>query len=59
MLVKINATSHNPLDGHLAALVGERVFCNEFKYRRGTEVFGEGGQAEYVYQIISGAVRTL
>ncbi len=58
MLVRINTARRHPVDGHLAALVGERVFCGEFKYRRGTEVFGEGDETEYVYQIISGAVRT-
>jgi CRP/FNR family nitrogen fixation transcriptional regulator len=58
MLLRNNATGSRPVDGHLAALAGERVFCSEFKYRRGTEVFGEGEDAIYVYQIISGAVRT-
>jgi CRP/FNR family nitrogen fixation transcriptional regulator len=58
MLLRTNTSSIRPVDGHLAALAGERVFCSEFKYRRGTEVFGEGEETEYVYQIISGAVRT-
>lgn len=58
MLVRINARSRSPIDGHLAALVGERVFCSEFKYRKGSEIFGEGDEPEYVYQIISGAIRT-
>jgi len=58
MLVRISARADDPADGHFAALVGERISCSEFKYRRGKEVFGEGEQAEYVYQIISGAVRT-
>ena len=58
MLLRINRASRRPLDGHLAALAGEQVFCSEFSYRRGTEVFGEGEEAEYVYQILSGAVRT-
>ena len=58
MLVRTNATSRRPVGGHLAALAGEQVFCSNFQYRRGTEVFGEGEDAEYVYQIISGAVRT-
>jgi CRP/FNR family nitrogen fixation transcriptional regulator len=58
MLVRINGASRHAVDGHLAALAGERVFSSEFKYRRGTEVFGEGEDAEYVYQILSGAVRT-
>jgi CRP/FNR family transcriptional regulator, nitrogen fixation regulation protein len=42
----------------LDGLAGERVFCSEFKYRRKSELFGEGEEAEYVYQIIAGAVRT-
>lgn len=58
MLVRINATNRPSVDGQLAALVGEQVFCSEFKYRKGTEIFGEGDEAKYVYQIISGAVRT-
>jgi CRP/FNR family nitrogen fixation transcriptional regulator len=58
MLVRINTACRHPVDGHLAALAGERIFCGEFKYLRGTEVFGEGEEVEYVYQIISGAVRT-
>jgi CRP/FNR family nitrogen fixation transcriptional regulator len=58
MLVRINARANDPVDGHFAALVGDQISCSEFKYGRGTEVFGQGEQAEYVYQIISGAVRT-
>ncbi|MGX4769604.1 helix-turn-helix domain-containing protein [Bradyrhizobium guangdongense] len=58
MLLRTNTSSSRPVDGHLAALAGERVFCSEFRYRRGTEIFGEGEETEYVYQIISGAVRT-
>jgi CRP/FNR family transcriptional regulator, nitrogen fixation regulation protein len=30
----------------------------EFKYRHGAEVFGEAEPAEYVYQVIDGAVRS-
>src|SRR5215471_8481993 len=58
MLVNINTAKRRRIDGHLAALAGERVFCSEFKYRRGAEIFGEGEGAEYVYQITSGAVRS-
>jgi CRP/FNR family transcriptional regulator, nitrogen fixation regulation protein len=58
MLVRTNAQANDLADGHFAALVGELVSCSEFKYRRGKEVFGEGEPAEYMYQIISGAVRT-
>lgn len=58
MLVSTNSVSRRPIDGHLAALTGERAFCSGFKYGRGSEVFGEGEDAEYVYQITSGWVRT-
>lgn len=58
MLVRVTSKSGNPLEGHLAALAGERASSNEFKYRKGTEIFGEGEEAQYVYQLISGAVRT-
>jgi CRP/FNR family nitrogen fixation transcriptional regulator len=58
MLVSINTASRRPIDGQGAALAGEPVFCSEFKYRRGAEIFGEGEETEYVYQIIDGVVRT-
>jgi CRP/FNR family nitrogen fixation transcriptional regulator len=57
MLVTVNAVSY-PVDSPLAAPAGDWVFCSEFNYRGGTEIFGEGEEAEYVYQIIKGAVRT-
>jgi CRP/FNR family transcriptional regulator, nitrogen fixation regulation protein len=37
--------------------LGEKAFWSGFKYQQGTEIFGEAEPAEYVYQIISGAVR--
>ncbi|MBR1090108.1 helix-turn-helix domain-containing protein [Bradyrhizobium manausense] len=58
MLVRINRASDRPIDGPLAKLAGERSFSSAFTYRRGTEIFGEGEEAEYVYQITSGSVRT-
>ena len=58
MLVNANAAARQPIDGHLADLAGEHVFCSEFRYRKGTKIFGEAEDAEYVYQITSGAVRT-
>lgn len=57
MLVNVS-THRQPVDGHLAALAGDQVACSDFKYRRGIEIFGEGENAEYVYQITTGAVRT-
>jgi CRP/FNR family transcriptional regulator, nitrogen fixation regulation protein len=41
------------------AVIGDRAFWKEFKYARGTEVFAEAETADYVYQILSGAVRTV
>ena len=58
MLVRVSTPPRRPMDGHLATLGGKRISCNEFSYRGGSEIFGEGEEAEYVYQIISGAVRT-
>lgn len=58
MLVRTTTVSRPPVDGRLAALAGEPVPCIEFTYRKGTEVFGEGEEAEYVYLTLSGAIRT-
>ncbi len=58
MLVRTNAVNRRSAEGQLGALAGGQIFSSEFKYRRGTEIFGEGEGTEYVYQIISGAVRT-
>jgi CRP/FNR family nitrogen fixation transcriptional regulator len=57
MLVRVNAVSY-PVESPRAAPAGDWVFCSEFNCRGGTEVFGEGEEAEYVYQIIKGAMRT-
>ena len=35
-----------------------RIIASEFNYRKGTEIFGEKEPAEYVYQVIGGAVRS-
>jgi CRP/FNR family nitrogen fixation transcriptional regulator len=34
------------------------VLSSEFRYHRGTEIFGEAEAAEFIYQIIEGAVRS-
>ena len=43
-------------------LVGElshaKVSASEFKYSRNTEIFGEAEPADYIYQVIEGAVRS-
>jgi CRP/FNR family transcriptional regulator, nitrogen fixation regulation protein len=59
MLVRVNANpSHKSVPTELTALVGDTFLWHEFKYQRGTEVFGEAEPAEYVYQLRAGAVRT-
>ena len=40
-------------------LLGElKVSSSEFKYSGGTEIFGEAEPADYIYQVIEGAVRS-
>ena len=34
------------------------LIATEFTYRRDEEIYGEDEEAEYVYQVIRGAVRT-
>jgi CRP/FNR family transcriptional regulator, nitrogen fixation regulation protein len=35
-----------------------KIIPSEFKYSRGTEIYGEAEPADYVYQVIDGAVRS-
>src|ERR1700754_1199074 len=35
-----------------------KIILTEFKYSRGTEIYGEAEPADYVYQVKSGAVRS-
>jgi CRP/FNR family transcriptional regulator, nitrogen fixation regulation protein len=35
-----------------------RVSLNEFSYKKGCEIFGEKEPADYVYQVVTGAVRS-
>src|ERR1700751_1091615 len=44
--------------GELAALAQADVLLSEFKYNRGAEIFPPSGPAEFVYQVIEGAVRS-
>ena len=44
--------------GELGSLPQTEIALSEFKYRRGAEIFGEAEPAEYVYQVIDGAVRS-
>jgi len=60
MFVNLNATpSTKPkFLSELGSLSQAEIALSEFKYRRGAEVFGEAEPAEYVYQVIEGAIRS-
>jgi len=44
--------------GELGSLPQNEIILSEFKYRRGSEIFGEAEPADYVYQVVDGAVRS-
>src|SRR6201992_3552117 len=44
--------------GELGSLPQPEIPLSEFKYRRGAEIFGEAEPAEFVYQVVEGAVRS-
>src|SRR5579864_5964687 len=60
MFVNLNAgpTNRPQFLGELSSLSQAEISLSEFKYRRGAEIFGEAERAEYVYQVIDGAVRS-
>ena len=60
MFVNINAHpgSRPKVLGQLGELSRARVVLSEFKYNKGTEIFGEAEPADYIYQVAAGAVRT-
>ncbi len=60
MFVNLNGNpTHRPrFLGELGGLSQAEIILSEFKYRRGAEVFGEAEPAEYVYQVVDGAVRS-
>src|SRR5215813_1272911 len=60
MFVNLNANPANrqKFTGELGGLARAEVILSEFKYNRGTEIFGEAEPAEYVYQVVDGAVRS-
>jgi CRP/FNR family nitrogen fixation transcriptional regulator len=53
-----NPTNRPRFLGELGALSHAEVLLSEFKYHRGTEIFGETEPANYVYQVVDGAVRS-
>ncbi|WP_024506076.1 helix-turn-helix domain-containing protein [Bradyrhizobium sp. ARR65] len=60
MFVNVNANPANKpkFAGELDGLSHAPVVLSEFKYNRGAEIFGEAEPAEYVYQVVEGAVRS-
>jgi len=60
MFVNVNANPANrpKFTGELGGLARAEVILSEFKYNRGAEIFGEAEPADYVYQVIDGAVRS-
>ena len=47
-----------PVDQFSAIATCSGLIATEFSYRKDEEIYGEGEPAEYVYQVIRGAVRT-
>ena len=60
MFTNLNAdpTKRPRLLGELGTLSHTKVSSTEYKYKRGTEIFGEAEPADYIYQVIEGAVRS-
>jgi len=60
MLVNINSVSagRQKAFGPLGDLSRARVILSEFKYNRHAEIYGEAEPAEYIYQVVEGAVRS-
>jgi CRP/FNR family nitrogen fixation transcriptional regulator len=60
LFVNLNANPANKSRflGEWVALSQADILLSEFKYDRGAEIFGEAEPAEYVCQVIDGAVRS-
>jgi len=46
------------LHGELGDLSHAKLSSGDFKYSRGAEIFGQAEPADYIYQVIEGAVRS-
>src|SRR5215212_5375086 len=44
--------------GQLGDLTHTKVSSSEFKYIKNSEIFGQAEPADYIYQVVEGAVRT-
>ena len=60
MFTNLNTDPKNKprLLGELGDLSHTKVSSGEFKYRKGTEIFGQAEPADYIYQVVKGAVRS-
>ncbi len=59
MFININAHPSRPKAlGELGELSRARIVLSEFKYDRGAEIYGQAEPADYIYQIVDGAVRS-
>jgi CRP/FNR family nitrogen fixation transcriptional regulator len=58
MFVNLSPASRPRFLGELGALSQADISLSEFRYRRGSEIFGESEPAEYIYQVVDGAVRS-
>jgi len=54
-----SASVSYPVSDHFGAITGPvALVASEFSYRKDEEIYGDDEPAEYVYQVISGAVRS-
>ena len=55
----LNPTTTHAISGQFGALTGHvGLVSSEYSYAKEEEIYGEGESAEYVYQVVSGAVRS-
>jgi CRP/FNR family nitrogen fixation transcriptional regulator len=58
VFAKINANAVRPKPGELSALSREQLVSSKFRYCRDATIYGEGEPAEFIYQVVEGAVRS-
>src|SRR6202011_6036996 len=55
---KVAPVAYSPPDQFCALMGHAGLIATEFSYRKDEEIYGEDEPADYVYQVIKGAVRT-
>jgi CRP/FNR family nitrogen fixation transcriptional regulator len=55
-LLRQNSAPAPRVSDQFAAIAG--LIASEFSYKKDEEIFGEGEPSEYVYEVVSGSVRT-